>query len=60
VATLDLVGSPPRRPGGWGCRRLIEETNGAKSYWALAHAPGKPDFHHPDAFALDLPAPEHP
>mgnify|MGYP006169532911 CR=1 FL=1 len=23
---------------------------------ALAHAPGKPDFHHPDAFSLDLPA----
>jgi hypothetical protein len=34
---------------------VIEETNGAKSYWALAHAPGKPDFHHADAFALELP-----
>ena len=26
------------------------------SYWALAHPPGKPDFHHPDCFALELPA----
>ena len=34
---------------------VIEETNGVKSYWALAHPPGKPDFHHADAFALELP-----
>jgi hypothetical protein len=37
---------------------VIEETDGTKSYWALAHPPGKPDFHHPDCFALTLPAPE--
>jgi hypothetical protein len=35
---------------------VIEETNGRKSYWALAHPPGKPDFHHSDCFALGLPA----
>lgn len=34
---------------------VIEETNGEKSYWALAHPPGKPDFHHADGFALELP-----
>ncbi|MES1201612.1 MAG: DOMON-like domain-containing protein [Pseudomonadota bacterium] len=34
---------------------VIEETSGAKSYWAVAHAPGKPDFHHADSFALELP-----
>jgi len=34
----------------------FEETNGRLSYWALAHPPGKPDFHHPDCFALELPA----
>jgi hypothetical protein len=34
---------------------VIEETNGAKSYWALAHPPGKPDFHHADGFVLELP-----
>jgi hypothetical protein len=35
---------------------VIEEKNGAKSYWALAHPPGKPDFHNPDCFVLELPA----
>jgi hypothetical protein len=33
---------------------VIEEADGALSYWALAHPPGKPDFHHPDAFVLAL------
>jgi hypothetical protein len=39
---------------------VIEETNGSKSYWALKHPPGKPDFHHPDCFALTLAAPIRP
>jgi hypothetical protein len=38
-----------------GLSAVIEETNGVKSYWALAHPPGKPDFHHPDGFVLELP-----
>jgi hypothetical protein len=33
---------------------VIEADNGALSYWALAHPPGKPDFHHRDSFALTL------
>ena len=33
---------------------VIEDENGMLSYWALKHPPGKPDFHHPDAFALDF------
>lgn len=33
---------------------VIEDNNGALSYWALAHPPGKPDFHHRDSFALTL------
>lgn len=33
---------------------VIEEKSGALSYWALRHPPGQPDFHHPDAFALEL------
>lgn len=41
-----------------GCRlglsAIIEEKDGAKSYWALAHPPGRPDFHHDDSFAYDL------
>jgi hypothetical protein len=36
---------------------VIEETSGAMSFWALRHPPGKPDFHHSDCFALELPAP---
>lgn len=35
---------------------VIEDANGAKSYWALAHAPGRPDFHHSDSFACELSA----
>jgi hypothetical protein len=34
---------------------VIEETNGNKSYWALAHAAPKPDFHNADCFVLELP-----
>ena len=33
---------------------VIEENSGAKSYWALKHPPGKPDFHHADGFMLDV------
>lgn len=33
---------------------VIEHQGGKLSYWALSHPPGKPDFHHPDCFALDL------
>ena len=33
---------------------VVEDDAGALSYWALKHPPGKPDFHHPDAFALEL------
>jgi hypothetical protein len=37
-----------------GLAAVIEDTGGCKSYWALAHPPGKPDFHHPDCFAAEL------
>jgi hypothetical protein len=39
-----------------GLSAVIEERGGARSYWALAHPQGKPDFHHSDCFALELPA----
>jgi len=50
-AAFDLPGDGP-----WvmGLSAVIEEADGTKSYWALRHAPGKPDFHHADAFALEL------
>lgn len=37
---------------------VIEEEDGTKSYWALRHPPGPPDFHHRDCFALKLAPPE--
>ena len=54
---LDLEGSVPVAAAGplaIGLSAVIEETDGALSYWALRHPAGKPDFHHRDAFALQL------
>jgi hypothetical protein len=39
---------------------VIEDRAGARSYWALAHPPGRPDFHHEAGFASQLPAMEVP
>ena len=41
---------------GWslGLSAILEEQDGTKSYWALAHEPGKPDFHAPGCFAARL------
>ncbi len=33
---------------------VIEDENARLSYWGLRHPSGKPDFHHPDAFALEI------
>ncbi len=46
---------PWDRTGRIGLSAVIEETSGDVSYWALAHPPGRPDFHHHDCFALTLP-----
>jgi len=41
-----------------GLSAVVEAHDGARSYWALRHPPGRPDFHHPDTFAVTLePAP---
>ena len=37
-----------------GLSAVVEAADGGLSYWALKHPPGKPDFHHVDAFALQL------
>lgn len=52
---LELTATVPADPGRLrlGLSVVVEEEN--LSYWALRHAPGKPDFHHPAAFALELP-----
>lgn len=55
-----LAPSPPGRamdggaPWRLGLSAMIEDLHGRKSYWALKHPPGKPDFHHADCFALEL------
>jgi len=36
---------------------VIEDENGRLSYWGLRHPPGKPDFHHPNGFALEVTRP---
>lgn len=33
---------------------VVEDEHGVISYWALKHPAGKPDFHHRDAFVLEL------
>lgn len=56
TATLDLDRLPlPPRPWRVGLSTVIETTDGAISYWALAHPSDKPDFHHPYSFLLELP-----
>ncbi len=44
----------PDTPLGMALCAVIEETDGTKSYWALAHPPGPPDFHDPDCFTATL------
>ena len=45
----------PRRPRlRMALSAVIEERSGAKSYWALAHPPGRPDFHADAGFAAVL------
>jgi hypothetical protein len=56
-ATLDLGRLPDLRGDAtWrlGLAAVIEDTGGRLSYWALAHPPGKPDFHHAAGFAHTL------
>lgn len=40
-----------------GLSAVIEEIDGTKSYWALDHVPGPPDFHNRDCFIATLAAP---
>jgi hypothetical protein len=54
LALAGLSGLPPAVPWRLGLSTILEDANGGRSFWALAHPPGKPDFHHPDSFALEL------
>jgi hypothetical protein len=62
-AALDLdrvADLPADAPWRLGLSAVIEAADGAVSHWALAHPPGRADFHHPDCFAAELPATERP
>jgi hypothetical protein len=37
-----------------GVSAVIETRDGSRAYWALAHPPGVPDFHHADCFAARI------
>ena len=52
-----LSASYVREPLRLGLSAVIETTDGVRSYWALRHPAGKPDFHHALAFALRLEPP---
>ena len=53
-----LIALPDDAVGPVALAAVLEDHAGDKTYWALAHPEGKPDFHHPDSFVLALPAPE--
>ena len=48
---------PPGRRLYLGLSAVIEAADGGLSYWALRQPPGRPDFHHPDCFVLELARP---
>ena len=50
AVTADIA---PKSP--FNLTAVIEERGGYKSYWALAHPPGDPDFHDPSCFLGRLP-----
>ncbi len=57
-AELHQACLPPGCSLRLGLSAVVEDTDGQRSYWALRHPPGRPDFHHADAFALQLNSPE--
>ena len=51
TATIRL---PSDVTGALGLSAIIEDVNGNRSFWALAHPPGEPDFHDAACFAAQL------
>lgn len=61
-ATIRLDRLPaiaPHSPLRLALSAVIEDEEGERSYWALRHPPGPPDFHHPAAFVLAFDPAEH-
>ena len=58
IVGLDrLPAIPPRARLRLALSAVVEKKDGLLSYWALKHPAGRPDFHHPDAFVLELEPP---
>jgi len=56
-ARVPLARLSPAYAGGRLCVALtavVEAADGGRSFWALRHPAGRPDFHHRDGFALVL------
>jgi hypothetical protein len=56
VATVWLPETTATLPWRLGLTTVIEEKDGRKSFWALAHPSPDPNFHHSDSFIHLLPA----
>jgi hypothetical protein len=58
TASVDLSRALPTT-GPWrlGLSAVVEAADGTLSHWALAHPAGRPDFHHPGSFVLELTEP---
>ena len=54
VIRLDRLPEFRAAPLSLALSAVVEDSAGALSYWALRHPAGKPDFHHSEAFALEL------
>ncbi len=54
VIRLDRIPALQGVPLSLSISAVVEDSAGALSYWALRHPAGKPDFHHSEAFALEL------
>ncbi len=51
---------PARRRLRLALSTVVEDREGRLSYWATCHPPGRPDFHHPEGFSLELELPHFP
>ncbi|MBJ7526172.1 MAG: DOMON-like domain-containing protein [Sphingomonadaceae bacterium] len=56
TATIALPDAWRERSLRAGISAVMATKSGDISYWAAAHPPGKPDFHHKDCFAVQLEA----
>lgn len=57
-ASIALAGTAAARaPLRLALAAVVEARDGSRSYWAVRHPSGRPDFHHADGFAIALDPP---